>query len=84
MKQVDRVDQYLVYYFLLRKIVKWTKKVAVWLINCAFFNSFQVYKNLNPGSILKCKEFLVQVAKAWATDEIQAAQIQSGTDSVRP
>jgi hypothetical protein len=26
----------------------------------------------------------VQVAKAWATDEIQATQTQSDTDSVRP
>jgi hypothetical protein len=26
----------------------------------------------------------VQVAKAWATDDIEAAQTQSDTDSVRP
>jgi hypothetical protein len=65
MKEVDRAD-----YTLLRKTVKWTKKVALWLINCALFNSFLVYKNLSPGSKLKYKEFLVQVAKAWATDEI--------------
>jgi hypothetical protein len=48
------------------------------------FNSFLVYKNLNTGSKLKYKEYLVQVEKAWATDEIQAAQTQSDTDSVRP
>jgi hypothetical protein len=84
MKGVDRADQYLAYYSLLRKTVKWTKKVALWLINCALFNSFLVYKNVNPESKLKYKEFLVQVAKAWATDEMQAAQSQSNTDSVRP
>jgi hypothetical protein len=84
MKGVDRADQYLAYYSLLRKTVKWTKKAAVWLINCALFNSFLVYKNLNPGSKLKYKEFLVQVAKAWARDETQAAQTQSDTDSVQP
>jgi hypothetical protein len=39
-----------------------------------------IYKNLNPGSELKYKEFLVQVAKAWATDEIQAAQTQTHCD----
>jgi hypothetical protein len=80
MKGVDRANQYLAYYSLLRKTVKWAKKVALRLINCALFNSFLAYKNLNPGSKLKYKEFLVQVAKAWATDEIQAAQ----TQSVRP
>jgi hypothetical protein len=84
MKGVDRADQYLAYYSLLRKAVEWTKKVALWLINCAFFNSFLVCKNRNPGSKLKYKEFLVQVAKAWTTDEIQSAQTQSDTDSVRP
>jgi hypothetical protein len=64
MKGVDRANQYLTYYSLLRKTVKWTNKVALWLMNCALFNSFLVYKNLNPGSKLKYKEFLAQVVKA--------------------
>ncbi|PNF26919.1 hypothetical protein B7P43_G15091 [Cryptotermes secundus] len=34
-KGVDRADQYLAYYSLPQKTVKWTKKVALWLINCA-------------------------------------------------
>jgi hypothetical protein len=80
---VDRADQYLAY-SLLRKTLRRTKKVALWLINCAPFNSFLVYKNLNRASKLKFKEFLVQVAKAWATDQIQATQTQSDTVSVRP
>jgi hypothetical protein len=79
----DRADQYLPY-SLLRKIVKWTKKVALWLINCALFNSFLVYTNLSPGSKLKYKEFLVQAAKARATNEMEAAQTQSDTYSMRP
>jgi hypothetical protein len=47
-KEVDRVDQFLAYYSLPRKTVKWPKKVASWLINCALFNSFSVHKILNP------------------------------------
>jgi hypothetical protein len=81
-KGVDGANQYLVYYSLLRKTVNCTKKVALWLINCALFNSFLVYKNLNPASKLKYKEFLVEVAKACATDEMEAAQSQSDTDSL--
>jgi hypothetical protein len=71
MKGVDRADQYPADYSLLRKTVKSTKKVALWLINCALFNSFMVYKNLNSGSKFKYK--------AWATDEIQVTQTQTQT-----
>ncbi|PNF18931.1 hypothetical protein B7P43_G15740 [Cryptotermes secundus] len=46
----DRGDQYLAYYSFSRKTVKWTKNVALWLINCAIFTSFLVFKNLNPHS----------------------------------
>jgi hypothetical protein len=52
-KGVDRAGQYLAYYSLLRKTVKWTKKAALWFTNCALFNSFVVYKYLNPGTKLK-------------------------------
>jgi hypothetical protein len=37
MKLLDIANQYLAY-SLLRKTVKWTKKVTLWLINCALFN----------------------------------------------
>jgi hypothetical protein len=72
-KGVDRADQYLAYYSLPRKTVKWTKKVALWLINCAIFNSFSVFKKLNASSKLKYKAFLLNVAKAWATDQTVTA-----------
>jgi hypothetical protein len=84
MKGVDRADQYLAYYSLLRKTVKWMKKVALWLINRALFNSFSVYKNLNPRTKLRYKEFLLRVAKAWSTEPMEAAQAESDTDLVRP
>ncbi|PNF39022.1 hypothetical protein B7P43_G05174 [Cryptotermes secundus] len=73
MKGVDRADQYLAYYSLPRKTVKWTKKVALWLIKCAILNSFLVFKSLNPHSELKYKAFLLNVTKAWATDHTVAA-----------
>ena len=79
MKGVDRANQYLAYYSLPRKTVKWTKKVALWLINCAIFNSFLVFKNLNPHSKLKYKAFLLNVAKAWATDHKVVAEPAADT-----
>jgi len=39
MKDVDRADQYLSYYSILRKRVKWSKKVVLYLPNCALFNA---------------------------------------------
>jgi len=40
MKGVDRADQYLSYYSILRKTVKCLKKVVLYLLNCALFNTF--------------------------------------------
>jgi hypothetical protein len=57
MKGVDRAHQYLAYYSLLRKTLKWAKKVALWLISCALFNSFVIYKKLNPTTELRYKEW---------------------------
>ena len=37
MKGVEGADQYLSYYSVLRKTVKWSKKVVLYLPNCALF-----------------------------------------------
>jgi hypothetical protein len=74
MKGVDRADQYLGHYSLLRKTVKWTMKVALWLINCALFNSFIIYTKLNPTTKFRDKEFLLSGVKAWATDKLVATK----------
>ena len=39
-KGIDRADQYLSFYSVLRKSVKWLKKVVLYLLNCAPFNAF--------------------------------------------
>jgi len=44
LKGVNRADQYLNYYSVLRKCVKWSKKVVLYLLNCAHFNAFFVYR----------------------------------------
>jgi hypothetical protein len=71
---VDRADQYLSYYSLLRKTIKWAKKVALWLVNCALYNVFRIHKILNPAKQLKYKIFLLQVAKAWAENKMDVAE----------
>jgi len=40
MKGVDRADQFLSIYSVLRKTIKWSKKVVLYLLNCMLFNAF--------------------------------------------
>ena len=40
MKGVDRADQYFSFYSVLRKTVKWLKKVVLYALNCALLNAF--------------------------------------------
>ena len=46
---VDLSDQLLAYYSLLRKSVKWWRKLAIHLVNLAILNAYIVYKKANPG-----------------------------------
>jgi hypothetical protein len=64
--------------------VKWPKKVALWLTNCVLFNSFIIYKKLSLATQIIHKKFLVQMAKYWAADIMEAVEPESDTDSMRP
>ena len=46
MKGIEREDQYLSYYSVLRKTVKCLKEVVLYLLNCALFNALFVYRTL--------------------------------------
>jgi hypothetical protein len=48
-KGVDRADQYLSFYWVLRNSVHWSIKVVLYLLNCMLFNTFFVYL-LTPWS----------------------------------
>jgi len=39
-KGIDRADQYLSYYSVLKKTVKWSKMVVLYLLNFVLFNPF--------------------------------------------
>ena len=43
MKGVNRADQYVSYYSVLRKPAKWSKNVVLFLLNCILFKAFCVY-----------------------------------------
>ena len=67
-KGVDRADLYLSYYSLLRKTVKWSKKVVLYLLKCALFNTFFVYRTLNTNKNIKYKNFLHEVGRSWISE----------------
>jgi hypothetical protein len=46
-KAIDRADQYLSFYSVLRKTVKWSTQVVLYPLNCVLFDAFFVYKTLN-------------------------------------
>ena len=51
---------------------------------CALFNSFRMYQKLNPTSQMRYKEFLLQVAKDWATDKVETDSDTQHTQEHQP
>jgi hypothetical protein len=80
MKGIDRADQHLSYYSILRKRLKWLKKVVLYLLNCALFNAFCVYRTLT-NKTLRYKNFLHEVARSWIS-EVQITA-KSNSDDLR-
>jgi hypothetical protein len=65
MKGIDRADQCLSFYSVLWKTVKWSKKVALHLLNCVLFNTFFVYRTLNTTTY---KNVLHKVGRFWISE----------------
>jgi len=68
MKGVGRVDQYLSFYSVQRKTLKWSKNVVLYLLNCALFNAVFVYRTLNTNKNVKYKNFLHEVGRSWISE----------------
>lgn len=68
MNGVDLADQYLSYYSILRKTIKWPKKVVLYLVNCGLFNAFKIYNSCNNEK-MKYKDFLLVVMKLWTSEK---------------
>jgi hypothetical protein len=65
-KGVGRADQYLSYYSVLRKTVKWSKKLVLYLLNCALLSAFCV-QNTKHTQKIKCESFLHRVERSWVS-----------------
>jgi len=62
-KDVGRADQDLSYYSVLKKTVKRSKRVVLYLLNCVLFNAFFVYRMPNTNKV-KYKNFLHEVGRS--------------------
>ena len=79
MKGADRADQFLSYYPIYRKTIKWSKKVVLYLFNCALFNSFRVYQHFNERSkSLRFHDFLLEICEAWLKDNLSVTEENLG------
>lgn len=75
MKGVDRADQFLSYYPIYRKTIKWSKKVALYLFNCALFNAFRMYQHFNAEhKSLRFHDFLLKISESWIKDHLPATE----------
>jgi hypothetical protein len=83
MKGIDWADQYLSYYSVLKKTLKWSKKVLLYLPNCALFNAFFVYRTLNTNKKVKYKykSSLHKAGRSWIS-EVQN-KIKSSSDDLQ-
>jgi len=77
MKGIDSADQYLSFYSVLRKTVKWSKKVVLYLLNCALFNAFFMYRTLNTNKKVKYKNFLLEVGRSWISEVQNQSEFSS-------
>jgi hypothetical protein len=68
MKGVDRADQKLSVYSVLRNTVKWSINMVLYLLNCGIFNTFFVYRTLNTNEKVKYKNFLREVGSSWISE----------------
>jgi len=81
-KGIDRADQYLTYYSVLKKTVKWSKNVVLYLLNCLLFKAFFVYRTLITNKV-KYKNFLHELGRSWIL-EVQNRSESSSDDLQLP
>ena len=78
MKGVDRADQFLSYYPIYRKTIKWSKKVSIYLFNCALLNAFRTYQHFNTKhKSLRFHDLLLKMSESWINDHVPATEQNS-------
>jgi len=79
-KGIDRADQYLSYYSVLKKTVKWSNKGGMISAKLCALQHFFLYMTLNRNKV-KYKNFLHEVGRSWIS-EVQN-QSESSSDDLQ-
>ena len=75
MEGIDRAGQFLANSSILRKTLKWSKKLALFLINCTLFNAYKTYCTYLPKNKTRYRKFLLEVAREWITVDSKECSI---------
>ncbi|CAL1299320.1 unnamed protein product [Larinioides sclopetarius] len=71
MKGFCLAQQYFSNCAFLQQSVKWTKKTFLFLVHCGLFNSYIVYRKLNPFIKITFSAYLLTLAKEWISCHIE-------------
>jgi hypothetical protein len=63
------------------EIVKWPKKVVLYLLHCTLFNAFFVYRTLNTNKKVKYENFLHEVGRSSISEDQNTTK--SSSDDVQ-
>jgi hypothetical protein len=77
-KGVDRSDQYLSFYSVQRNTVQWSIKEVLYLLKCAHFKAFFVYRTLNTNKKESTKKFVHEVGRSWMSEVQTRSESNSG------
>lgn len=81
---VDNEDQFLLCCSILRKMMKWTKKVVLYLINCGLFNSSECTTSSIHKQKWSINSFCLSVVTDWVTDDNNEGSLEPETNIPRP
>ena len=64
-RSVDSADKYLAFCSIFEKTRKWSKKTALFILNCALYNSFRVFLEATQSESIRYADFLLRIAETW-------------------
>jgi len=80
MHSVDTADQYVAYYPLIRKTVKWPKKVFFYLLQCCLFNSYVTFSKNNTNSCKSSLYFISDITENLIHTSDAVSSLSSSSD----
>lgn len=68
---------------LMLKTRKWSKKTALFILNCALYNSFRVFLEVKQSENIRYTDFLLCIAETWLISHKEEDYNYSSSTSTR-